>query len=163
MENRSKARRCKSMGKYNTPINVYVTSSQFGTKFFFVMKKYYLGPNWSEVTAQLPDNLSESEIPANSSGIKFCSAVSMKSHFYTICVEVKINFCSTCAEVKNAIFRTGLVQFLHEVTSCQVGEKSNQTSSRFRMKCHGLLSTCSQIGDKSGQWIFQNNLCPTWS
>lgn len=31
---------------------------------------YYFGPSWSEVTPQLPDELSESEIPDNSSAIR---------------------------------------------------------------------------------------------
>ena len=37
---------------------------------------YHFGPSWSDVTPQLPDKLSESEISANSSGIKItCTKV----------------------------------------------------------------------------------------
>ena len=50
-----------------------MTSSQFGTKSFFCNVQYFFGPTWSKVATQLPDELSESEIPANSSGIKMTS------------------------------------------------------------------------------------------
>ena len=108
------------------------------------MMKYYLGPNWSEVVPELPDKLSESKIPAKSSGIKTTSAQ----------LEQKLN---------PIIFGTGFVQKLHEVTSCQFGEKSERTSSQIGMKCHGVQLTCSQFGNKYARSIFQNNLCPSWS
>lgn len=70
-----------------------MTSSQFGTKSFFCNAHYFFGPSWSEVAEQLPDKLSGSEIPVNSSGIKN-------------------DFCSIWAEVKNSERRFQLVDKL---------------------------------------------------
>lgn len=78
--------------------------SQFGTKFFSVKNHNHFGPSWSEVAEQLPDKLSESEISANSSGIKN-------------------GFCSTWAEVKSDNSHFQLCANWHEVTSRQLGER----------------------------------------
>ena len=114
-----------------------------GRSFFAIMKCHF-GPSWSEVTVQLPDKLSKSDISANSSGIKTTSA-------------------QLAQKLNSIIFGTGFVQKLHEVISRQIGEKLKLTSSQMGMKCNGMQFTCSQIGNKSGRMIFQNNLCPSWS
>ena len=96
-----------------------MTSSQFGTKSFFCNVQYFFGPSWSKVATQLPDELSESEIPANSSRIK--------NNFWTNRTE--------------AIWETIVSDFvprLYEVTSRQLGERYG--SCPF---------TCSRFGNKS--------------
>ena len=81
---------------------------------------------------QLPDELSESEIPANSSGIKN-------------------NFWTNCTEVIFVTIVSGFVPNWHEVISRQFGER-----------CGIWYFTCFQIGKKSERRIFQNHLYPSW-
>lgn len=98
-----------------------MTSSQFGTKSFFCNVQYFFGPSWSEAAEQLPDKLSESEIPAHSSGIKN-------------------NFWTNCTEVIFVAIVSGLIPNWHEVTSRQIGER-----------CGSRPFTYSRFWNKSGR------------
>ena len=75
-----------------------------GRSTFYLKMQNHFGPSWSEVTTQLPDKLSESEIPANSSGIKITS----------VQVEQKL---------KLSVIGFDFVAIWHELAPYQIGER----------------------------------------
>ena len=91
----------------NTKPSIFDTKQESDTYLYCLpigISSYHFEPSWSEVAEQLSDELSESEIPANSSGIKN-------------------NFWTNCTEVIFVAIVSGFVPNWHEVTSRQFGER----------------------------------------